>query len=143
MHMASLQQAGVKALVTCAVRGHFALAQERAWVADFMAELVCSQLYIERNAELDGEDDPAAFVELDLSAVPADVEEAEALWGSILVEQLDGAEPEDVRGFCAQVLAGIRELAEGGVSEEEDGEEGACEMCERVMPLTKHHLIPR
>lgn len=45
----------------------------------------------------------------------------------------------------------VEELEKGGLQEEEiieeeDGVEvgpGICVMCERTMPLTKHHLIPR
>lgn len=30
-----------------------------------------------------------------------------------------------------------------GEEEEEEGEPGCCVLCERLMPLTRHHLIPR
>ncbi len=74
--------------------------------------------------------------------------QAEALWSPLLYDNLDtGVESEDVTSFCEQLLTSLRavaeEQAEQGSAESSEGEEGACEMCERVMKLTKHHLIPR
>mmetsp|Transcript_108211 Transcript_108211/g.248131 ORF Transcript_108211/g.248131 Transcript_108211/m.248131 type:complete len:199 (+) Transcript_108211:50-646(+) len=53
---------------------------------------------------------------------------------------------EDFFDFCEDVFIAARPILDEGKEEEYNGfddEDGLCEMCEREMPLTRHHLIPR
>lgn len=57
------------------------------------------------------------------------------------------ADPSDVADFQEDLSRRLQQLvsehtAAGTDSEEELGE-GACRLCGRIMPLTKHHLVPR
>mmetsp|Transcript_15536 Transcript_15536/g.19891 ORF Transcript_15536/g.19891 Transcript_15536/m.19891 type:complete len:196 (-) Transcript_15536:552-1139(-) len=56
-------------------------------------------------------------------------------------------EEEDFLDFCEDVFLAIRSHLPTEEEEEDDDEDlledGCCEMCERFMPLTRHHLIPR
>lgn len=67
------------------------------------------------------------------------------------------ADPDDVADFLSTLHRRLQALASelqgrgGGPGGEDGGDgsdgealpDGACAMCERVMPLTRHHLIPR
>eukprot|EP00727_Mastigamoeba_balamuthi_P004021 m51a1_g13616 hypothetical protein (224) ;mRNA; f:34-998 len=96
---------------------------------------------------------------------PAGLPDVEAVAGEWFSSE--GFTPKEVRLMCEQLLSALskppeppkthdddeeEEVEEEGdkeaeeAEEEEDGEElgpGECELCEREMPLTKHHLIPR
>jgi hypothetical protein len=37
----------------------------------------------------------------------------------------------------------VSEHTAAGTDSEEELGEGACRLCGRIMPLTKHHLVPR
>jgi len=46
--------------------------------------------------------------------------------------------------FCCEVVGQLRGLEQMLLDQmKEEEEEGGCEMCERFMPLTRHHLIPK
>ena len=63
------------------------------------------------------------------------------------LSNFEQADADDCREFCEilfEVLKGENEQEAQG--EDEDGaclQPGECEMCERYMPLTRHHLMPR
>lgn len=51
-----------------------------------------------------------------------------------------------LKHFPVDRSADEEEIEEGkgdGGEEEEEGGRGCCVLCERFMPLTRHHLIPR
>jgi hypothetical protein len=54
--------------------------------------------------------------------------------------QVEGA---DVAVFSLKLLQELSHLVEAAVSAQQEDVEGLCQLCEREMPLTKHHLIPR
>ncbi|KAG2495405.1 hypothetical protein HYH03_006354 [Edaphochlamys debaryana] len=72
---------------------------------------------------------------------------------ALLYEQLPQAEDDEVRGFAAALHRHLGEALEaaaaaaaggsGGSDDEEEGPIGGCALCERQMPLTFHHLIPK
>ncbi len=50
----------------------------------------------------------------------------------------------DVAAFSLKLLQELSLLVQSTVAaQQEDDVEGLCQLCEREMPLTKHHLIPR
>lgn len=51
---------------------------------------------------------------------------------------------EDCHAFCTRLFHHLEaEFVEEDVEDEDCLEPGQCEMCERYIPLTRHHLIPR
>eukprot|EP00210_Caulerpa_lentillifera_P003730 g3563.t1 len=51
---------------------------------------------------------------------------------------------DDCHEFCTCLFHKLqKEFAEGRIEDEEYLAPGQCEICERVIPLTRHHLIPR
>ena len=51
---------------------------------------------------------------------------------------------DDAQDFCTKLFEVMQnEERDEGEEEEEYLQPGACEICERCLPLTKHHLIPR
>jgi hypothetical protein len=54
--------------------------------------------------------------------------------------QVDDA---DVQAFSTKLLHELSELVEAAAAAQEADVEGLCQLCDREMPLTKHHLIPR
>lgn len=76
--------------------------------------------------------------------MPEDVQAACTEYGQLLHDHVDDLTPEDVQDFAAALMRRCSELLQGEGEEGEDGDEcGGCAMCERQMPLTFHHLIPR
>lgn len=56
------------------------------------------------------------------------------------VSSSQAVDADDSREFCKALFAALQE----DTAEDEDGLlPGECEMCERYMPLTRHHLRPR
>lgn len=49
----------------------------------------------------------------------------------------------DIAAFAAKLLQELSLLVDAAVAAQQDDVEGLCQLCERDMPLTKHHLIPR
>lgn len=58
------------------------------------------------------------------------------------VSSSDAVDPDDSREFCEALLLALQQFTAEDI-DEESLQPGECEMCERFMPLTKHHLIPR
>lgn len=80
-------------------------------------------------------------VELETSGVPTSLESCRQRFEE-LVCTADGVEAEDGRDFCEALFSALQENEKG--EDDEDGLlPGECEICERHMPLTRHHLIPR
>ena len=76
--------------------------------------------------------------------VPEDVETARARYEPMLLD-LDvlPADEDDAADAYGALLGGVIDALANEIDEEELLGDDACEMCERVMPLTRHHLIPR
>lgn len=49
----------------------------------------------------------------------------------------------DVIAFGVKLLQELAQLVEAAAAAQQPDAEGLCQLCEREMPLTKHHLIPR
>lgn len=49
----------------------------------------------------------------------------------------------DVVAFGVKLLQELSQLVEAAAAAQQPDVEGLCHLCEREMPLTKHHLIPR
>lgn len=62
------------------------------------------------------------------------------LWRLFWICQVDDA---DVQAFSTKLLQELSGLVEVAAAAQEADEEGLCQLCDREMPLTKHHLIPR
>lgn len=45
--------------------------------------------------------------------------------------------------FGIKLLQELARLVDAALSAQQEDAEGLCQLCERDMPLTKHHLIPR
>lgn len=76
--------------------------------------------------------------------MPDDVQAACAEYSQLLHDHVDDLTLEDVQDFAAALMRRCSELLQGeGEEGEDEGECGGCAMCERQMPLTFHHLIPR
>jgi hypothetical protein len=52
-------------------------------------------------------------------------------------------EAADVSAFGLKLLHELSQLVEAALAAQQGDEEGLCQLCDREMPLTKHHLIPR
>jgi hypothetical protein len=76
--------------------------------------------------------------------VPKDVTTARARYEPMLSD-LDvlPADEDDAADAYEALLEGVNDALANEIDEEELLGDDACEMCERVMPLTRHHLIPR
>ena len=76
--------------------------------------------------------------------VPKDVETARARYEPMLLD-LDvlPADEDDAADAYEALLEGVNDALANEIDEEELLGDDACEMCERVMPLTRHHLVPR
>lgn len=76
--------------------------------------------------------------------VPKDVETARARYEPMLSD-LDvlPADEDAAADAYEALLEGVNDALANEIDEEELLGDDACEMCERVMPLTRHHLIPR
>jgi hypothetical protein len=48
-----------------------------------------------------------------------------------------------VAAFSSKLLQELARLVEAAAAAQQADVEGLCQLCEREMPLTKHHLIPR
>jgi hypothetical protein len=76
--------------------------------------------------------------------VPKDLETARARYEPILFD-LDvlPADEDDAADAYEALFEGVNDALANEIDEEELLGDDACEMCERVMPLTRHHLFPR
>lgn len=63
--------------------------------------------------------------------------------GELLSEHYQQVEPADVAAFSSKLLQELARLVEAAAAAQQADVEGLCQLCEREMPLTKHHLIPR
>jgi hypothetical protein len=149
-------EAAARTAIMTAFKKHFAMPSYRRWLAEFAAESVLASLPASGCATGSGRDpaqEPAQgeallFTEADLPCTSSAALEA---WGPLIQDHLgDNADSQDVAGFCADCLSALANVAaqhNGGVGDDSsDGsgtESGVCELCEREMPLTRHHLIPR
>ncbi len=160
---AAAQEQRLRHQISSCVRTTLALRKDQHALLDVFADLLLADVASNRpgtTSDTSGAASPSTTLPILCgSDLPASEREAEAAWGPLLTSTLglDDAEPADLAHACAQLLDALGAAAaqleeEAGLAgqrdqrDEEGGgalEEGACEMCERVMPLTKHHLIPR
>eukprot|EP01062_Namystynia_karyoxenos_P081414 TRINITY_DN8953_c0_g1_i1.p1 TRINITY_DN8953_c0_g1~~TRINITY_DN8953_c0_g1_i1.p1 ORF type:complete len:242 (+),score=97.30 TRINITY_DN8953_c0_g1_i1:87-728(+) len=70
---------------------------------------------------------------------------AECMGRSGVSDMLAGLDIEDdeTAELYAKLSSGVAELMKGDEDDEEDLQDGQCELCERELPLTRHHVIPK
>lgn len=73
-------------------------------------------------------------------AQPGSVTWAAAVFLGLCCVQVEAA---DVAAFILKLLQELARLVEAAAAAQQADGEGLCQLCEREMPLTKHHLIPR
>jgi hypothetical protein len=78
---------------------------------------------------------------------PEDVETARERWEPSLVDldiaPQDEDDAHDAHDAYASLVKAVQDALANEMDEEELLGDDECEMCERVMPLTRHHLFPR
>jgi hypothetical protein len=83
-----------------------------------------------------------------LDSVPTTLLDAEKRFMDMLIGHDDvGVEEEEIASFLSLLVKDLLEISSKSGQADDDDEDvigdGCCAMCERPMPLTKHHLIPR
>lgn len=81
---------------------------------------------------------------LEGDGVPENQDVARARWEQTMVDlEVTPLDEDDIQQSYSLLLQAVHDALANEINPEDVLADDACEMCERVMPLTRHHLIPK